>query len=45
VRELPEAAWATTGACGEAHYGLRLDATRGTISTMVIESIERPSEN
>ncbi len=29
----------------QQQLGLRLDATRGTISTMVIESIERPSEN
>ena len=29
----------------QQQLGLRLDATRGTISTMVIDSIERPSEN
>jgi uncharacterized protein (TIGR03435 family) len=29
----------------QQQLGLRLDATRGTISTMVIERIQRPSEN
>ena len=29
----------------QQQMGLRLDATRGTISTMVIDGIERPSEN